>query len=772
MIRRKRRSLAVLRLCFLARVVLRFPLLTIVLCTCLVPSRAAALAAERENSAIVTGRILRAGNREPIAAAIVVVQASDPAIASIASSTDENGTFALSVSLLGDATLFVRADGYLDQRDPIRIVDNNNLEVEIYLKPGEQSLYRMVVTSDRRNQSPSQQRLSAEELRILPGAYGDPLRAVSALPGLARAPFSSGLIVARGSAPRNSLVVLGGHEIPRLYHFGGINTVFHAAIVDSISLMSSNFSARYGNAIGGLIDVTLASPTGARAHGQVELSLLDLNGLIQKQIGATQVTVGIRRSHVDGILRGLAALSGRRGFREVLPRYWDYQAVVATPVAGGKMTLRALGAQDILTMTGKRDKFVLTNGFHRLDAAFEKRWSSRVRLQATPSFAWDQDRYHWGRESTEFVSKASANFRGEVEARFNSRLSLAAGTELRYRWLRSNLNDSSEDADALRQGVHSSRFLPAAFGGATLHLGQIELVSEVRLTRFGVGPSPISVDPRLRTVWQPSNKWSIQAGTGWFSQDAPASVFVAAPIESLPRESAAFSHNFLPEKALHNAVGIQLVPRDGLTVSMQGYYKQMWNVINLPWTTELLAPSLRPDATLASHRSPGRAYGLEFGVRKNLNRHFFGWLSYALTRSERRLPSGRTWVPFDFDQPHALTAVVGWKLPRDFRVSSKFRLSSGNPYTPCLHEVQEDPPAPRSCVGGATRSARSPAFHQLDLRLEKTWLKRRSEWVLYLDVFNVYNQDNVEFSVAQPDAGVAAVPSLPFLPVAGLRVNY
>jgi hypothetical protein len=73
-------------------------------------------------------------------------------------------------------------------------------------------------------------------------------------------------------------------------------------------------------------------------------------------------------------------------------------------------------------------------------------------------------------------------------------------------------------------------------------------------------------------------------------------------------------------------------------------------------------------------------------------------------------------------------------------------------------------------VPGARFSSRVPAFHQLDLRIDKTWKIRRGSLMLYGELRNAYNHMNVEarnyrydYARSQKETG------LPVMPVIGLR---
>ena len=70
-------------------------------------------------------------------------------------------------------------------------------------------------------------------------------------------------------------------------------------------------------------------------------------------------------------------------------------------------------------------------------------------------------------------------------------------------------------------------------------------------------------------------------------------------------------------------------------------------------------------------------------------------------------------------------------------------------------------------------SARLPTFHQLDLRVDKTWVKRRFTVTSYLDIQNVYNAENVEFIEYSYDfRETVTINSLPTAPSLGMKLAF
>jgi hypothetical protein len=169
----------------------------------------------------------------------------------------------------------------------------------------------------------------------------------------------------------------------------------------------------------------------------------------------------------------------------------------------------------------------------------------------------------------------------------------------------------------------------------------------------------------------------------------------------------------------------------------------------------------------------GRVYGGELIVRQELWRNLFGWVTYTVSRSERRDHPGAPWRLFQYDQTHLLTLVASYRLPRGFQVGLRFRYATGNPFTPVARSYYDTLSDTYLPVWGATYSRRLPSFNQLDLRVDKEFVFDRFKLVVYLDLENVYNATSAEGATFNYDfTRQAYLGGLPFLPVLGVRGEF
>ena len=165
-----------------------------------------------------------------------------------------------------------------------------------------------------------------------------------------------------------------------------------------------------------------------------------------------------------------------------------------------------------------------------------------------------------------------------------------------------------------------------------------------------------------------------------------------------------------------------------------------------------------------------RIYGLEIAGRARPTGRFFGFLSYTLSRSERRDHPNAPWRLFDFDQSHILTLSMVYKLGRGWELGGTFRLVSGNPITPVIGSVYDVTSDIYQPIYGALNSQRVGLFHRLDVRLEKMW--RFTHWNLafYIDIQNIYSRMNPEGTLYNYDYRESqVVGGLPIIPSLGLR---
>ena len=190
------------------------------------------------------------------------------------------------------------------------------------------------------------------------GAGGDSLKVIEDLPGVARtSPIGGGPLVIRGSNPGDSLVYLDGEPIPLLFHFFALSSTFNPDLLEAIDYIPGNFSSRYGDLTGGLVEVRTRKLR-EEPHGYANLNLLEASALIEgaiPEVPGLTVALAARRSYIDYIIRAAVSDSADFGLT-VAPRYYDAQLRIdwRPPDSAHSFSLLGLTSDDVLGLVLKR----------------------------------------------------------------------------------------------------------------------------------------------------------------------------------------------------------------------------------------------------------------------------------------------------------------------------------------------------------------------------------------------------------------------------------
>ncbi|MCB9704850.1 MAG: TonB-dependent receptor [Myxococcales bacterium] len=745
----------------------------------------------------VRGTLLEAGHRTPVSGAVIlaVPAPEDLPLGAVRKKTygDDGGAPAWSVRAIsgedggfelrglpdGRARIIILTQGY-ERLDYVEAIERGKLlEVRYYQQRLVDNLYRTVV-STRRNEPDAVDRrsISVEEINNLPGTQGDALKSIQNFPGVARSPFGAGLLVIRGAAPSDSRIYLGYHEIPQLFHFGAITSVFNSDMLAQIDFMPGNFDSRYGDAIGGIVNVAPRKGRRDGFHGYVDADLFDVGVLVEGPVGKGSFAVSGRRSYIDAILKAALPEDIGLNFTQA-PRYYDYQGLFDYPVAGGELSVRVFGSDDRLSLITKEANEPESSGdragtavlFHRADLVYRKQegpWDFLI----TPAFIYQSASGGFGDLFRFTLDRYELSGRAEIGHQLSRRAGVRLGTEVQVGKYNINAEAPSfpagsglgdTDISNIAQDIGDTYASPAVYLTSNIGLGErLTLFPGVRAHYFARVLRKLAVDPRVRFAWAIADRTTIKGGVGMYSQSPD--IFEFVKVWGNPRVWL--------ERSVHNSLGVaQEFEESGITLEVTGFYKHVWDRVTGSTALVFADPGIRPENF--ANQGIGRIYGGELLFRKALTHNLFGWLSYTLMKSEIQDHPGDPWVPFDFDQRHILTAIAVYKLPRNWQVGGRFRLVSGNPTTDRTDGVFDAASGGYLPLDGPRNGDRLPAFHQLDLRVDKRWILRRMLMALYLDVQNVYNRQNGEaWNYSFDYRQRALTTGLPIIPSLGTKIEF
>ncbi len=613
--------------------------------------------------------------------------------------------------------------------------------------------------------------LDADDLRSMPGAMGDALRAVQALPEVARVPFSLGGLAVRGMSPRDTDAYLDGVPIPQAFHAGGVAAVIPSASIDALELVPGAIDARYGGALGGVVLLHTREPRGDRYRMRGEVSPLDTQVGGEGPFAKGAIAVGIRRAHLADVVAPFLSED------TLVPGYRDGQIRWSREAGKTRYSLLALIASSELVLeegTLGTETVRVAGRWSRSDGP----WTStalvyvgrdRLDIEAEEAIPpYDVRQLH--------TSDEVYGARGDI-VRDASWGHAGAGVDAewivhRLRWLEMSDN------------------LPWEYLSAAVKLGQVGAWAEHRwllgdgrlaiktgvradVTFDGGHRSPIDLAPRILVTEIPHPRVRVRAALA--QQRRPLGVGArAARVEDLDTWIKDDMPPPAPRpRAVQAQLGVDIELVDGLTVS-PGVFAVAGDDVELPRTVvqttvegdpvispfgavarELMAEAL-PDADddgLSIPYGRGRASGVDLMVRLDRGR-WRGLLSYTYSTAERRqslryaVPS---WDAYILDQPHNLSAALMVRLGR-WRLGARYRFVSGGPMP----------------YEGFLLPDRLPDYMDLSVRAERGWRRPWGEVHAFVDVQNATNRRNVEDIISER-SGPKEIVGLPILPFAGLE---
>jgi hypothetical protein len=750
---------------------------------------------EPEEPIRIEGVILEAGENIPVSGAtMLAIPAGDLPVGRIRTQiygeeeepkwihrtvTDGEGRFALRGVPSGRVRLIMIAPAFERQEWVVELGDDEALTTKYFMTRTAGSGYRTEVAVDRETMPEVISRtIQPKQIAEIPGTQGDALKAIQNFPGVARAPFGAGALAIRGAAPADSGVFLGYHEIPTLFHFGGLTSVFNADVIAQIDFVPGNFDSRYGDATGGIINVQPRKGRRDGYHGYVDGDLFDAGVMAEGPVGKGSFVLSGRRSYVDLLLPLVIPDEVGLGLT-LAPRYWDYQGLFDYPVAGGEFSLRVFGSDDRSKLlfaeqnnadTDDRDRLETTQWFHRVDAVYRKvqgPWEFLI----TPSYKRELFASRIFGNIDFRVESDTFSARSEISRRLTSKARLRVGAELVSTWYRGRALIPPLGADAaganagdlqVRQ-TNPIKVVPGLYSTLTLKLGErATLFPGIRLNYYAA-QNRFAIDPRMRFMVELAAKTTLKGGLGLYSQGP-------GPLQA---DSILGNPNSRLERSVHASLGIeQLLPWD-VTLELTGFYKHLWDLLSPSAVLRFDPETGEPRPENFANTGTGEVYGGELLVQKPLGDRFYGWLSYTLMRSVRTPAPGEAQRLFEFDQTHILTLIASYSFPFNWRLGARFRVISGNPYTPITDAAFDATTGSYLPIQGPINGDRLPTFHQLDLRVDKTWVYRRFRVTSYLDVQNVYNAQNIEFlNYSYHYRATSPVYSLPTAPSIGMKIEF
>lgn len=697
--------------------------------------------------------------------------------------TNEYGFY----SLTGPNEAMVLRFSYIGLETVYRSVEVGTDKIDVSLSTIKE-LAEVTVTANRSIEQSSSGtiELQMDKVNKLPIILGekDVMRVLQLLPGVKSGGEASSGIYVRGGSPDQNLILLDGVPIYNASHLFGFFSTFNSDAISGVTLIKGGFPSRYGGRVSSVLDMRMKE--GNMKHFNVEgsVGVIASRLLVEGPIveNKTSFAVSGRRTYIDALYRPFLIamedvdagyffhdfnakiqhkindkhhlyLSGYFGLDKIFIRakpdvYYDqdgtsYKDVTRSALEWGNSigALRwnyRIGPKLFMNTTATVSKYHFNIG---LNSQTDIKYTDGSKGKEVIKFGYNSGILDYGLKSDlTFLPNTKHTIRfgaAETYHTFSPGITyftFQSGNQNQSEKTGSNIQHSHElsiyveddfqitERLKVNYGIHHSSFLS---NGTFYHVPQ----------------------PRLSGNFQLDTKSSIKFGASRMAQflhllsntgiGLPTDLWVPATNQTKPVLAHQYSLGYYRE-----------LPKDML-FSVEGYYKKMNNLIQYKEGVSFIGGS--QDWQERVTVGQGWAYGVEFFVEKRRG-DWTGWLGYTLSWSERQFDELNQGKKFfhRYDRRHDMSFVLTYTINETWDIGMVFVFGTGNAMTLGTQVYSADPNnvlldyfyEPDVTNFDQMNDYRMPAYHRMDLGVNRKKNKKYGTSVTSFSIYNVYNRQN------------------------------
>jgi outer membrane cobalamin receptor len=682
--------------------------------------------------------------------------------------SNEYGFYSLALPR-GTHTIEISAIGMTQKI--IDLVVDKDIQLDISLEDKEQNLENVVVSAKSAGRSLSSPQMGMERLNVgaiknIPVLLGerDVLKTIQLLPGIKSAGEGSSGFYVRGGAADQNLILLDGAPVYNASHFLGFFSTFNSDAIKDITVYKGGMPAQYGGRLSSVVDIMMNDGNNKdySVSGGIGLisSRLNVEGPVQK--GNSSFLLSARRTYADLFLK----LSRDSSINRNQLYFYDLNA---------KLNYK-LGKADHLYISGYFGRDVM--GFQKKfgidwgNGTGTLRWNHifNSRLFANTSLVFSNYNYKIGIRSEGndfdiFSQIRDWNLKQEYQWFLSSRNRIRFGFNSIYHTIRPGEVSSSESSSISdfylqkRYAWENSAFATNTWQAS----GNLSITYGLRATAFsilGAGnfydldaggnvtdtlyygkgkfvKTYINPEPRLALSYRLNGTSSLKAS---YVRNVQNLHLISNSTTTSPTDKwIASTNNIHPETSDQVSIGYYKNLIGGYELTVETYYKSLQNQIDYRNGADVYTKDAIESQLLFGK---GRAYGLEWLLRKQTGR-LTGWLSYTLSRTERRFDgiNNGEWFPARQDRTHDIAIAGSYKLNDKWTLSANWIFYSGDAVTFPVGKYTIDDRVVFYYT--ARNSYRMPSYHRLDLGATMQ-LKKKGRYTseLNFSLYNAYGREN------------------------------
>ncbi len=640
---------------------------------------------------VLKGKVIDKNTKRPLPAYIMILESSE------GTDAGEDGSFEIKTELQ-NFTILVHMVGYKVKE--VKGKKGDFLKIE--LEPEPISTYEVTVTADARVSEDKSQRtvtLSMLDVYRTPGSAADPVNAAQILPGVNSIPDASNLLI-RGGGSDEVGYYLDGIEIKHPYQSESLKegyfSIFDNQIVQNLTVSTSGFSPKFGDALSGIMDISTKDSI-SRKQFALGLSVLGTNFFCSIPIGKD---IGFIGTFNLGNSRLFTYMNGQEGWLfksgesigKFIFKLYD------------KSTLKLLYLLHGYSFSHEVENFKVKTSNKIFGATFENIHSDKLYSKLTLSSV------NWGSEYdfpySPFEIKDSF-----LQGRFDIFM------DLKEHLIEGGLDFQKRNNDFIPKDYKEISWVKGSKFGFYLQdkfrvWKNIFATAGIRGSSLDLSNWKFYFEPRVSIAYLLTKEQIFRFSAGIYNQFGDYFWIKENP-------------SLKPKTSIHYSLSYDFIKdRDALRLTI--YEKRYRNLFLMEG--------------MVSNNGHGFARGAEFFIKIDRDR-FDSKFVYNFLRSKRK--EGETLVlarsPWEID--HSFTLIFNLKRKFD-SLGIRFSYARGLPYTPLLGREWDEENFRFKPIWGEPFSKRYPPFRRVDMSFSKSLSTGKRMVLISAGIMNLFNYKN------------------------------
>ncbi len=696
------------------------------------------------------------------------------------------GETELSFSYLGYTTRQYRLELSKDTLINVLMQDNNQLE-------------EVVIVSDKAEAGITATQMGAQEIPITqikntPSILGeaDVMKTIQLMPGVQAGVEGSAGLYVRGGGPDQNLILLDGVPVYNVDHLFGFFSVFTPEAVKKVTLFKSSFPARFGGRLSSVVDVRSNDGDMKKYHGTLSVGLLSSKIQLEGPIirDKTSFNISARRSYIDLIAKPFMPKDDKISYY-----FYDINAKINHKFSDrSRLFLNFYNGKDSYyfkttdsSSSMYKDKMSLNWGNTIATARWNYIFNQKLFSNTTVAY----NKYRMDANSTVYTktnlieSISESNYHSNyhsgicdwsylIDFDYNPtpahHIKFGAGYlhhDFRPEVATSKIQEKEDGItkqDTLYNSISNSTIQAhevSAYIEDNFDIGsRLRMNVGLHLSMFRVQRrNYFSAQPRVSARYQLTRHTALKASYTKMSQYIH--LLSSTPI-SMPTDLwVPVTSKIKPMQAHQYSLGSYYTGLPGWEFSVEGYYKQMRNVLEYKEGVSFLGSSSGWENKVEMGK--GRSMGIEFMAQKTTGKTT-GWIAYTLAKSDRKFAIGGInngeRFPYKYDRRHNLSLVVNHKFSNRIDIGASWIFSTGGTAT-IAEEVTaiirpgEDAIQQKDYIE-KRNNYRLPASHRLNIGVNFNKKTKHGVRTWNISLYNAYNAMNPTMIYSNNSGGYAS----------------